>query len=82
MRPIPHEAYYANAGYFYYFGHYYCARAIECLPEAKRAEWHAKLRPQILKTMRPDGSMCDFLGQRYLVIADTAFGALTLEIGL
>ena len=82
MRPIPHEAYYANAGYFYYFGHYYCARVIERLPEDRRAAWHARLRPQILKTQRANGSMCDFLGQRYLVIADTAFGALSLELGL
>lgn len=82
MRPIPHEAYYANAGYFYYFGHYYCARVIEELPENERADWHARLRPHILKTQRENGSMCDFLGQRYLVIADTAFGALTLQLGL
>jgi len=82
MRPIPHEAYYANAGYFYYFGHYYAALAINVLPEPERDEWHQRLRPQILKTQRKDGSMCDFLGQRYLVVADTALGALTLQAGL
>ncbi|HUR29704.1 MAG TPA: prenyltransferase/squalene oxidase repeat-containing protein, partial [Planctomycetota bacterium] len=36
MRPIPHEAYYANAGYFYFFGHYYCAQVINLLPKAER----------------------------------------------
>ncbi|MBI4878551.1 MAG: hypothetical protein HY812_02685 [Planctomycetes bacterium] len=81
MRPIPHEAYYANAGYFYYFGHYYAAEAINLLPAAEREALHARLRPHILKTQRRDGSMCDFLGQRYLLVADTAFGALTLLAG-
>ena len=44
MRPIPHEAYYANAGYFYFFGHYYAAKAIELLPVDEQEEWHARLR--------------------------------------
>lgn len=82
MRPIPHEAFYANAGYFYFFGHYYAARVVERLPAAEREAWHARLRPHVLKTQRADGSMCDFLGQRYLLIADTAFGALALQLGL
>ncbi len=82
MRPIPHEAYYANAGYFYFFGHHYAARVIDRLPETEREEWHARLRPHILKTQRGDGSMCDFLGQRYLLIAGTAFGAMALSAGL
>ncbi len=82
MRPIPHEAYYANAGYFYFFGHYYAALVINELPTEEREAWHARLRPHVLKTQRENGSMCDFLGQRYLVVADTAFGALTLKASL
>ena len=39
MRPIPHEGYYANAGYFYFYGHYHAALAINCLPEAEREAW-------------------------------------------
>ena len=38
MRPVPHEAYYLNAGYFFYFGHYYCGLAIGLLPPAERDE--------------------------------------------
>ena len=82
MRPIPHEAYYANAGYFYYFGHYYAALVINELPAEEREEWQQRLRPHILKTQRTNGSMCDFIGQRYIVVADTALGALTLQAGL
>jgi hypothetical protein len=82
MRPIPHEAYYANAGYFYFFGHYYAALAIGLLPESERESWHARLRPHLVKTQRSDGSACDYLGQRYLLVADTAFLALALDAGL
>ena len=32
MRPVPHEAYYANAAYFYMFAHCYAAQAINELP--------------------------------------------------
>ncbi len=82
MRPVPHEAYYANAGYFYFFGHYYAAEVIELLPEERREAWHARLRPHIVKTQRRDGSFCDFLGQDYLVVACTAYAAMTLQSGL
>ena len=82
MRPIPHEAYYANAGYFYDFGHYYCALAINCLPEAQREAWHAKLRPHLAKTQYDDGSTGDFLHSRYDVLASTGYMALALQAGL
>ncbi len=82
MRPIPHEAYYANAGYFYFFGHYYAAQAINLLPEQERERWHAKLRPHIAKTQRRDGSASDYLASPYMITASTAYSALTLSLGL
>ncbi len=82
MRPVPHEAYYANAGYFYFFGHYYCALAIDELPAAEREAWHAKLRPHIVKCQYDDGSTGDFLHSRYDVLASTAFAAMALDRGV
>jgi hypothetical protein len=82
MRPVPHEAYYANAGYFYFFGHVYAGLVIGLLPEKERESWHARLRAQIVKTQRKDGSFCDFLGQGYLVVAGTAFASIALSAGL
>lgn len=82
MRPIPHEAYYANAGYFFLFGHYYVGQTIQLLPEAEREAWHRKLRGRLLAVQRDDGSFCDFLGSSYLVAAGTAFGAMALRAGL
>ena len=82
MRPIPHEAYYQNAGYFYFFGHYYAAQAINLLPVEEREIWHAKLRPHLAKTQRDDGSTSDFLASSYMVNASSAFAALALLEGL
>jgi len=82
MRPVPHEAYYYNSGYFYLFGHYYAALAINLLPADEREGWHARLRPHMVKGQRADGSTSDFLTSSYMVVAGTAFLALALELGL
>ncbi|MBI5433319.1 MAG: hypothetical protein HZA52_10870 [Planctomycetes bacterium] len=82
MRPIPHEAYYANAGYFYYFGHLYAAQAIQMLPLEQRESFHARLRPHVIKTQRPDGSFCDYQWQSYNVAACTGMAASALALGL
>ncbi len=82
MKPIPHEAYYANAGYFYFFGHYYAALAIECLPEAEREPLHARLRAEILKAQGADGQCIDFVGSFYSYTYATGFAALALQAGL
>ncbi|MBL8730821.1 MAG: terpene cyclase/mutase family protein [Planctomycetes bacterium] len=81
LRPIPHEAYYANAGYFFYFGHYYCGLAIELLPAQQREPFRAQLRDKLLATQRADGSYCDFLGSSYMVVSSTAFATLALQAG-
>jgi hypothetical protein len=82
MRPVPHEAYYANAGYFYFFGHLYAAQVIELLPLEEREAWHAKLRPHLVKTQRTDGSFCDYQFQTYNVAACTGMAAAALALGL
>jgi len=82
MRPIPHEAYYANAGYFYLFAHYYAAHVIELLPAEEREAWHAQLRPHLVKVQDRSGRVTDFLGTGYLAVAGTAYAALALEMGM
>ncbi|MCC6739194.1 MAG: hypothetical protein IT452_09115 [Planctomycetia bacterium] len=59
-RPIPHEAYYAVSGYFYYYGHYYAARLIGRLPEAERAPVAAKLSEVIRGHQEEDGCWWDY----------------------
>ncbi|MEM9800259.1 MAG: hypothetical protein AAGA20_08035 [Planctomycetota bacterium] len=82
LRPIPHEGFHANAGYFYFFAHYYAAKAISLLPEDERADYHARLRPHLIKTQRESGASSDFLDTEYLVNASTAFLVLALNEGL
>ncbi len=82
-RPIPHEAYYYNAGYFYLFAHYYAAEAIELLPDpAEREMWHAKLRPFLVEVQSERGSAVDFLRSGYMELAGAAYLALALRRGL
>lgn len=82
MRPIPHEAYYQNAGYFYFFGHYHAAMVIECLPEAEREAWHARLRAELVKAQGTEGHFVDFIGSFYSYTYATGFAALALQAGL
>jgi hypothetical protein len=82
MRPIPHEAYYFNAAYFYMFGHCYAAMAISELPEAERGEWHRRLRAELAKIQWSDGSSLDFPNMSCMQVAGTAFSVLALQAGL
>lgn len=81
-RPIPHEAYYFNSGYFYLFGHYYAARAVGLLPVERRPTYFAKLRAEIIKLQQSDGSMYDYDMHAYHKPYGTAFGVLTLAESL
>ena len=81
-RPIPHEGFHANAGYFYFFGHYYLALAIELLPASEREFYHARLRPHLVKTQFESGGASDSLDSRYMVTASTSFLILALAAGL
>lgn len=78
-RPIPHEAYYAVAGYFFYFGHYYAAGVIEALPEEQQKIYWPKLCEKILETQEADGSMWDFHSHRYHRAYGTAWGVSILR---
>lgn len=82
LRPIPHEAYYANAAYFYMFGHCYAAFAINELPREKRAALHAQLRTELMKTQWDEGSFLDFLNTSFMKLSGTSFAVLALSAGL
>lgn len=82
MRPIPHEAYYANAAYFYMFAHCYAAQAINELPEPERAAWHRRLRAHLAKIQWTDGSSLDFPNMSCMQTAGTAFSILAFQAGI
>jgi len=78
-RPIPHEAYYHNAGYFYYFGHYYAACILQELPLAQRRDAAQKLADIVVGTQESDGSMWDYYMHSYPRPYSTAYGVMVLS---
>lgn len=82
LRPIPHEAYYQNSGYFYLFGHYYAALVIERLPpEDRRTVW-PRLRYEVVKYQGQDGAIWDYDHHAYDKPYGTAYGLMALARSL
>ena len=78
-KPIPHEAYYANAAYFYLFAHYYAAQVLRTLPENRRGAFAPFVQAGILKTQQKDGAMWDFWIANNTKPYGTAFGVMGLD---
>ena len=78
-RPIPHESFFAVAGYFFYFGHYYAGLAIHQLPVADRPFYQDHLATLILRLQSKDGSWWDYPLYNYHQPYGTAFALMTLK---
>ncbi len=81
-KPIPHETFYFNSGYFYLFGHYYAARVVESLPQEQQAEFWPRLRHEVIKVQQADGSMWDYDMHAYHKPYGTSFGIMALQRSL
>jgi hypothetical protein len=77
-RPIPHEAWFQVAGYFYYYGHYYAALCIEDLPTDQRGLFQAYMAQTIIPKQEKDGSWWDYPLYDYHQPYGTAFALMTL----
>lgn len=77
-RQYPHEAFYMNSGYYYYFGHYYAARAIDLIDPADRAVRRARLAAFVLPHQEEDGSWWDYAMFSYHKPYGTAYALMTL----
>lgn len=79
-RPYPHEAYYQNSGYYYYFGHFYAARVAEAISDRSRrlelGEWLAGV---IVEDQYVDGSWFDYPLYGYGHAYATGYAVLTLS---
>jgi hypothetical protein len=78
-RPIPHESWFAVAGYFFYYGHYYAALCIEQLPAAERPRLQGQLAFRLLKLQEKDGSWWDYPLYNYHQQYGTAFALMSLR---
>ena len=81
-KPIPHETFYYNSGYFYLFGHYYAARVVTQLPPERRGDYWPRLRYEVAKLQQKDGSMWDYDMHAYHKPYGTAYAVLTLALSL
>ncbi len=75
----PHESFFNVAGYYYYFGHYYAARAIEQLPKSDRAAVASDLAALLIPKQEPDGCWWDYPLYDYHWYYGTAFCVRSLQ---
>ncbi|MBN1396180.1 MAG: terpene cyclase/mutase family protein [Pirellulales bacterium] len=81
-RPVPHESWFAVAGYFFYYGHYYAALCIDQLPEAERPHFQGHLADILVKLQEKDGSWWDYPLYNYHQQYGTAMALMSLKRAL
>jgi hypothetical protein len=77
-RPYPHESWYATAGYYFFFGHFYAAAVINELPFEEQTPYRKALARVLLTCQQKDGSWWDFPLYGYYKSYGTAFALLSL----
>lgn len=77
-RPIPHEAWFQVAGYFFYYAHYYAALCIEQLEPAQRPAHQKHLARALIDLQETDGSWFDYPLYNYHQQYGTAFALMSL----
>lgn len=77
-RPVPHEAWFAIAGYFFYYGHYYAALVLDHLPPEARPRHREELAAILLPLQEQDGSWWDFPFYSYHQPYGTAYAIMSL----
>lgn len=77
-RPVPHESWFQVAGYFYYYGHFYAAYAIEQLPPEKREKHFDQLAHVLISLQEKDGSWWDYPLYDYHQPYGTGFALMAL----
>ena len=78
-RPIPHESWFAVAGYFFYYGHLYASLCIEQLPARDKEEYQSKLANVLIPLQEKNGSWWDFPFYNYHEQYGTGMALLSLK---
>ncbi|MBI4402609.1 MAG: terpene cyclase/mutase family protein [Deltaproteobacteria bacterium] len=81
-RPIPHASYYSVAAYFFYYGHYYGALAIEQLPLASRRPFQEHMARILVDRQENDGSWWDWPLYNFHQAYGTGFALMSLKRAL
>jgi hypothetical protein len=77
-RPVPHEAPFKIAGYFYYYGIYYFTESVRLLPEEMHAAYAEKLAAILLERQEKDGSWWDYPLYDYHQAYGTGYALMAL----
>ena len=77
-KPIPHESWFAVAGYFFFYGHYYAAVCLDALPAAERPVLQDQLATIVMAIQEPNGCWWDYPFYDYHTQYGTAFAVRTL----
>ena len=78
-RPVPHEAWFQIAGYFYYYGHYYAGLLLDHVPEKDRPRLQDHLALTLMKLQEKDGDWWDYPLYDYHRQYGTAMALMALE---
>ncbi|MEN9974622.1 MAG: hypothetical protein RLZZ282_628, partial [Verrucomicrobiota bacterium] len=77
-RPIPHEAQFQIAGYFYYYGIYYFTESVRLLPQSAHAAYAKRLAAILLERQEKDGSWWDYPLYDYHQAYGTGFALMAM----
>lgn len=77
-RPVPHEAPFKIAGYFYYYGIYYFTESVKLLPQATHAAYAKRLAAILLERQEKDGSWWDYPLYDYHQAYGTGYSLMAL----
>jgi hypothetical protein len=77
-RPVPHEAQFRIAGYFYYYGIYYFTESVRLLPRAAHAAYARRLAAILLERQEKDGSWWDYPLYDYHQAYGTGYALMAL----
>ena len=77
-RPVPHEAPFSIAGYFYYYGIYYFTESVKLLPPEKQTAYAKCLASLLLKRQEKDGSWWDYPLYDYHQAYGTGYALMAL----
>ena len=78
-RPVPHEAWFQIAGYFYYYGHYYAGLLLDHVPAKDRLRLQDHLATTLMKLQEKDGDWWDFPLYDYHRQYGTAMAVMALQ---
>ena len=78
-RPVPHESWFAVAGYFFYYGHLYAAFCVDSLSPGDQPHYKNELAKILIPLQEKDGSWWDFPSYDYHQQYGTAMALLSLR---